>query len=76
MLSSIRLSSGAHGKHNLMPAYRQVLPESSDLKWKKAFALLEKVGKTQWYVVEYEVEGMPPLESVRHCPENLRKMGM
>ncbi len=47
-----------------------------DVKWKELFALLDKVGKTRWYIVEYEVEGMPPLESVRHCLENLRKMGM
>ncbi len=47
-----------------------------DVKWKEVFALLEKVGRTQWYIVEYEVEGMPPLESVGHCLENLRRMGM
>ena len=47
-----------------------------DVKWKEVFALLDKVGKTEWYIVEYEVEGMPPLESVRHCLENLRRMGM
>jgi hypothetical protein len=37
--------------------------------------LLEIVG-TQWHILEYEVEGMPPLESVKHCLENLRNMGM
>jgi sugar phosphate isomerase/epimerase len=47
-----------------------------DVKWKDLFALLEKSGGTQWYIVEYEVEGMPPLESVKHCLENLRNMGM
>jgi hypothetical protein len=37
--------------------------------------LLELVGG-QWYIVEYEVEGMPSLESVRHRPGNLRNMGI
>jgi hypothetical protein len=46
------------------------------MKWKDVFALLAGSGGTQWYIVEYEVEGMPPLESVRHCLENLRDMGM
>ena len=47
-----------------------------DVKWKEVLALLEKIGGTQWYIVEYEVEGMPPLESVKRCLENLHKMGM
>ena len=47
-----------------------------DVKWKEVFALLAKAGGTQWYIVEYEIEGMPPLESVKRCLENLRKMGM
>jgi len=47
-----------------------------DVKWREIFALLEKTGGTQWYIVEYEVQGMPALDSVKHCLENLRKMGM
>jgi hypothetical protein len=46
------------------------------VKRKEVFALLEKSGGTEWYIVEYEVEGIPPLESVKRCPENLHKMGM
>jgi sugar phosphate isomerase/epimerase len=86
MLLSIRLSSTSNGKHNLMPPGRQVLLESKsdpkayvgegDVKWKEVFALLEKSGGTEWYIVEYEVEGMPPLGSVKRCLENLHKMGM
>jgi sugar phosphate isomerase/epimerase len=46
-----------------------------DVKWKEVFDLLEKSGGTEWYIVEYEVEGVPPVEGVRRCLENLRKMG-
>ncbi len=46
-----------------------------DVNWKEVFGLLEKSGGTEWYIVEYEVEGMPPLQSIQRCLENLRKMG-
>ena len=46
-----------------------------DVKWKEWFDLLEKTGGTEWYIVEYEVAGMPALESVKRCLENLRKIG-
>ncbi len=46
-----------------------------DVNWKEVFGLLEKSGGTEWYIVEYEVEGMPPLQSIQRCLENLHKMG-
>jgi len=46
-----------------------------EVNWKDLFKLLETSGGTEWYIVEYEVEGMPPLDSVKRCLENLRKMG-
>jgi len=46
-----------------------------DVKWKEVFDLLEKSGGTEWYIVEYEIEGMPPLDSVNRCLQNLHKMG-
>jgi len=46
------------------------------VKWKEVFALLEKGGGTQWHIVEYEVEGMPPLDSVKHRLDSLHKMGI
>jgi sugar phosphate isomerase/epimerase len=46
-----------------------------DVKWKDVFAMLEKAGGTEWYIVEYEVEGVPAIEGIKHCLENLRKMG-
>ena len=45
-----------------------------DVNWKAFFALCQAVGSTQWYIVEYERRGAPPLESVEKCLNNLRKL--
>jgi len=44
------------------------------VKWDEIFQLCETVGKTEWYIVEYE-SGTTPLESVAACLKNLQKMG-
>ncbi len=36
-----------------------------ELDWKTILPLMETVGGTEWYIVEYEVEGPPPLEALR-----------
>ncbi len=46
-----------------------------EVKWEEIFNLCETIGGTEWYIVEYETPGRPPLESVRRCIENLRRMG-
>lgn len=46
-----------------------------DIAWDRFFAVCETVGATQWYIVEQEVYGCPPMECVRKCLENLRRMG-
>ncbi len=46
-----------------------------DARWPDIFSLLEKQKATEWYIVEYEIEGMPAMESVLRCLQNLRKMG-
>ena len=46
-----------------------------DVDWKTVFRICETTGGTEWYVVEQESYDCPPLESVRRCIENLRKMG-
>ncbi len=47
-----------------------------DVNWRDVFGLLEKNGGTEWYIVEYEVEGVPAQEGIEHCLQNLRKMGV
>ncbi|HHV81868.1 TPA: sugar phosphate isomerase/epimerase [bacterium] len=46
-----------------------------EVNWKEIFNICETIGGTEWYIVEYETPGRPPLESVRRCIENLRRMG-
>ncbi|MGQ9591707.1 MAG: sugar phosphate isomerase/epimerase family protein [Planctomycetota bacterium] len=46
-----------------------------EVDWPRMFEALETVGGTKWYIVEYESDAYPPLESVKRCLENLRKMG-
>ncbi|MCX7827438.1 MAG: hypothetical protein N2689_18050, partial [Verrucomicrobiae bacterium] len=46
-----------------------------ELPWADIFNLCETVGKTEWYIVEYEREAMPPLVGVEKCFRALRKMG-
>jgi sugar phosphate isomerase/epimerase len=46
------------------------------IPWEDVLRACETVGGTQWYVVEHEEEGpLSPLDSIRQCRENLRKMG-
>ncbi len=45
------------------------------VKWAEIFELCETVGATEWYVVEQESYAHPPMECVKTCLENLRKMG-
>jgi sugar phosphate isomerase/epimerase len=42
--------------------------------WKDIFEVCETTGDTEWYIVEQE-SSKSPLESVKVCVENLRKMG-
>jgi sugar phosphate isomerase/epimerase len=46
-----------------------------DVDWKEIFRLCETTGKTEWYIVEQESYAGGPLDSVRACIKNLRKMG-
>lgn len=46
-----------------------------EVKWNEVFQVCETVGGTEWYIVEQESYAAAPLESVKQCIENLRKMG-
>ncbi len=46
-----------------------------DVNWKDVFAACEEVGNTEWYIVEYEHESKPAMESIDKCLKNLRAMG-
>lgn len=44
------------------------------LRWNEIFELIEKPGKTEWYIVEYEVDAAKT-DGIKACIEGLRKMG-
>lgn len=46
-----------------------------EVKWDEVFRLCEAPGGTEWYIVEQEAYEGDPLDSVKKCIENLRKMG-
>ena len=50
---------------------------NGEVKWKDVFDACETVGGTQWYIIEQEGSrpDMTPLDCIRKCRENLKKMG-
>jgi sugar phosphate isomerase/epimerase len=57
------------------PENDKALLGEGNLDWDEVFRLCEGSGKTEWYIVEQESYAYPPLECVRRCRENLKKMG-
>lgn len=45
-----------------------------DIDWPAMFRLLSEVGGTQWYIIEYEHESKPALESVARCLDNVKRI--
>lgn len=45
-----------------------------EVKWKEVFDTCESIGDTQWYIVEQESYAYPPMECVKRCLENLKRM--
>lgn len=56
------------------PTNEQALIGEGQMKWREFFSLCETLGGTEWYIVEQESYAFPPLECVRRCINNLRKM--
>jgi len=46
-----------------------------DVDWKKVFQICETTGGTEWYIVEDERGAGEPLDRVKRCLVNLKKMG-
>lgn len=45
-----------------------------DLDWEGIIEASENVGGIEWYILEYEIEGVPPLEALRACINNFREI--
>jgi len=46
-----------------------------ELPWNEILGICETTGNTQWYIVEYEVAGVPPLEAIEKCLAGMKKLG-
>ncbi|HEY3289689.1 MAG TPA: sugar phosphate isomerase/epimerase [Anaerolineae bacterium] len=55
--------------------YDKALIGEGQVNWAEVFRLCETGGATEWYIVEQESYAFPPMECVKKCRENLRKMG-
>ncbi len=55
--------------------YDKALIGEGQVNWSEVFSLCENDGGTEWYIIEQESYAFPPLECVKKCRENLRKMG-
>ena len=47
---------------------------ADELDWPGIMTAAESVGGLEWYIIEYEREGVPPLESLRANFESFRKL--
>jgi sugar phosphate isomerase/epimerase len=47
---------------------------SDELDWPAIMTASETVGGIEWYIIEYEREGVPPLESLKANFDNLKKL--
>ncbi|MBI3946907.1 MAG: sugar phosphate isomerase/epimerase [Armatimonadetes bacterium] len=53
----------------------RVLIGEGEVAWQAVFQACERVGGTEYYIVEQESYPYPPMESVDRCLQNLRRMG-
>jgi sugar phosphate isomerase/epimerase len=54
---------------------KNALIGEGDVPWSTVLPLCERIGGTQWYVVEQETYSYPPMECIERCLQNVRKMG-
>ena len=45
-----------------------------DVKWKEVLPLLQTAGGTEWYIIEHERYSVPPIECIKRCLVNFKKM--
>jgi sugar phosphate isomerase/epimerase len=56
------------------PTNEKALLGEGVVNFKEVFELAETIGGIQWYIVEQESYPYPPMECVKRCLENLRKL--
>jgi len=53
---------------------KKALLGEGDMKWEEFFKACESIGGTEWYIIEQESYAYPPLECVKRCLENLKRL--
>jgi len=61
------------GKDDPRLGFQPIIGDDS-VPWDDIFQRCESTG-TEWYIVEYESDAYPPMESVERCLKSLRAMG-
>lgn len=57
------------------PTDKSAAVGEGSVKWPALFDILEKETSVKWYVVEQEAFAIGPMETVKTCIDNIRKMG-
>ena len=47
---------------------------ADELDWRAIMTAVESAGGVEWYIIEYEREGVPPLESLKANLDAFKKM--
>ncbi len=68
-------SRTVHLKEYSGDSNKAALLGEGEIRWADLFAACETVGGTEWYIIEQETCTHPPMECIRICRENLRRMG-
>ena len=66
-------SGTIHLKEHGGPA--EAVVGEGEVDWETVFDICEKTGGTKWYIVEHERAAGDPVDNVRRCLENIRKLG-
>ena len=45
-----------------------------EMKWKEVLSVCQTIGGTEWYIIEQESYAYPPMECVKLCLDNLKKI--
>lgn len=52
----------------------KVIIGEGDINWKEFINACKEIGNTDWYIIEQESYAYPPLECIKKCYENLKKI--
>ena len=66
--------SESAGKVSHEEGFKPIIGED-DIPWSSVFNICETIGKTEWYIVEYESDAYPSMEAVERCLKALKAMG-